>query len=164
MDFTKELELGHPDLDEQHRELNGLHALAAAAVRAGEAPAVRGSLGKLAELTRRHFAFEERLMAEAAYPDRESHAAGHAAFLKDLDLLEAHAAKAPCSPLVRLWLESRYASWWLLHLRSHDARLVSRLSASALLPGAGYFPRGGKPAGLAPRMTDRGRVGHHPGC
>ncbi len=75
-------------------------------------------------------------MAALPLDARKAHSSAHVAFLRDLDLLVAEAGRDACSQLVQLWLESRYASWWTLHVRSHDAGLATRLAAVAAAAAA----------------------------
>jgi hemerythrin len=140
---------GHDAVDAQHRELFRLHGDASQAARGGDAAAALAALHSLLQGTREHFAFEERLMTETAYPRRDEHAAIHADFVADLASLVAEAGRDACSGLVRLWLDSRYASWWRLHVRANDAALARHVTACAALAA----PPAGAPAepGTAPR-------------
>jgi hemerythrin-like metal-binding protein len=134
--WTEALATRNEALDAQHLELFGLHAKVCAASRAGEAGSVPEMLQKLRELTRRHFAFEEQHMAALPDATQQAHSSAHVAFMRDLDSLVAEAGRNACSQLVQLWLESRYASWWSLHVRSHDAGLAVHLAAAAAVAGA----------------------------
>ena len=66
-------------------------------------------------------------MRESGYARREAHAQAHGVFMHDLASLVAEASRDACSPLVRLWLESRYTTWWKLHARSSDVALADHL-------------------------------------
>jgi hemerythrin-like metal-binding protein len=129
--WTAMLATRNEALDAQHLELFGLHAKVCAASRSGEAKSTRDMLQELRELARRHFAFEEQHMATLPDAAQLAHASAHVAFMRDLDSLVAEAGRNACSQLVQLWLESRYASWWSLHVRSHDAGLAIHLAAAA---------------------------------
>jgi hemerythrin-like metal-binding protein len=138
--WSAALDTGHPALDEQHRELFRRHAEALDSARRGDAEAARAALAGLLDRTREHFAFEEKLMAEAGYPQRELHGQAHSQCMEDLVALVGEGARDPCSAGLRLWLESRYASWWRWHVRSNDAPLARHLLA------AGAPPREARPA------------------
>ncbi len=125
---------GHPALDEQHLGQFRLHAEALDGARRGDAPAVQAALIELLGCTGEHFAFEEKLMAEADYPQRELHAKAHAEFMADLVSLVSEGTRKPSATVVRLWLESRYASWWKWHVRATDAPMASHLMAVATRP------------------------------
>ena len=82
--------------------------------------------------------------------------------MRDLIALLAEIARNPCSPLVRLWLESRYESWWKLHARSNDAALARHLAAAAAAPGAQPEKVGTAPGLREPsRSLDEGTGGLH---
>lgn len=128
--WSATLETGHPALDEQHLELFRLHLEALDGVRGGDGRSPRTVLAELLDRTREHFAFEEKLMAEAAYPQRELHARTHSEFMADLVALVSEGTREPSATVVRLWLESRYASWWKWHVRSTDAPMAKHLRAA----------------------------------
>jgi hemerythrin len=129
--WSATLETGNPALDEQHRVLFSLHTEAIESARRGDGPAVRTVLAELLDRTREHFACEEKLMAEACYPQRELHGKAHREFMGDLVALVAEGTHDPSSKVLRLWLESRYASWWKWHLRTDDVALARHLTAPA---------------------------------
>ena len=135
-EWDRGLDTGHPAIDEQHRELLVAHADALERARGRDGQATRVAIAGILELTRRHFAFEELLMAESSYGQRVTHAKAHAAFLRDLLDLDALTARDACSPVVRMWLESRYLAWWKFHVRSNDAALAAHLAALAKIPTA----------------------------
>ena len=135
------LDTGHDAVDEQHRDLFRLHAEALTAARGGDGSATEELLHELMVRTAEHFAFEERMMAESSFPSREPHADAHRAFMGDVVALVAEASRDASSGLVRLWLESRYAAWWKLHLRTNDVALAKHLRAvAALAPAAAPAP------------------------
>ena len=133
-EWNQQMETRHSAIDEQHREMFSVYADALEGARGGDAPAAQAAVLKLLELTRRHFAFEEQLMSESSYSHREVHAKAHAVFMRDLLDLVAHVGRDASSPVVRLWLESRYVTWWKLHVRSNDAALANYLATLAVPP------------------------------
>jgi hemerythrin len=130
------LDTGHPSIDEQHRALVGLHGEAVAGARDGRGAAAQSALQDLLDLTQRHFSYEEQVMEEADYPSRGAHVDAHGEFLRDLVALVGEASRDACSPLVRLWLESRYASWWRHHLRSFDLPMAAHVIRAIPIPKA----------------------------
>lgn len=129
--WSATFETGNPALDEQHRELFRLHGEALDSARGGEGRPARTVLAELMERTREHFAFEEKLMAEACYPQGELHGKAHREFMDDLRALVAEGTHDASSVVLQLWLDSRYASWWKWHLRTHDVALARYLMAPA---------------------------------
>ena len=77
-------------------------------------------------------------MSETAYAGRERHAEAHRTFMRDVLALVAEAARDGTSGLVRLWLESRYASWWKLHVRTNDLALAAHVRS---IPAPAAAPR-----------------------
>lgn len=134
--WNHQLDTGHPAVDEQHQEIFHVYAHALESARRGEPQAALAAVVSLLDLTSRHFAFEERLMSESSYGQREVHAAAHAAFMRDLVERASFARRDASSPAVRLWLESRFVTWWKLHVRSNDAALVNHLASLAAPPPA----------------------------
>ena len=127
-DWNAAHDTGYDDIDAQHRDLFRAHTMACEASRAGDAPAVAAAIEALVEATREHFAFEEGLMATSHFPGREMHAEAHRLFMSDLGALAAQVRRNPGSPVVRLWLDSRLASWWKRHVTSNDAALAAHLA------------------------------------
>ena len=90
MPWTAELELGLPEIDDQHRQLvaltNALHdELSAASPRRS---AVGEILEGLVDYTRNHFIVEEVLFQQHDYPETPAHQAQHNRFTeKAMDLL-----------------------------------------------------------------------------
>jgi hemerythrin len=130
MELEPDVAQGRLEMDAQHQALERLHAEALEAVTAGEAADALVVLQALTREVRAHFAFEERLMVAAGYPERAAHRADHTRYASDLDAL-CRSAKDGAWPLVHLWLESRSRGWWRLHLATNDAALARWLDARA---------------------------------
>jgi hemerythrin-like metal-binding protein len=113
-------------MDDQHRGLLDLLDEALVAARAAS-PEMSWKVRALCDATREHFAFEERAMP-ATFAGRVDHVAAHRAFAADLSGLRA-AAEDGKAPLVAMWLESRFASWFRLHTAASDRALAAQLSA-----------------------------------
>ena len=134
--WSRALETGHPAMDEQHQQLHSVYQGLLENVRGGDGGEAWVQLQELVQLTKRHFAFEESRMEESSYAAREQHGESHRAFLRDLVQFVERAQRDACAPLVRLWLESRYVSWWKLHVRSSDAGLAAHLAVAEAVPPA----------------------------
>ncbi len=126
------LEVGDAAIDGQHRELfSRLGALVEAMSRAD-----RAEIGRLFDFlgsyVAAHFAAEERLMAEAAFPGLGVHRAAHERFVRDYQALRAlfdqHGPTAAVAIKTKTWL----TDWLRHHIGSVDqlmARHVLRRSA-----------------------------------
>lgn len=77
-----------------------------------------------------HFAHEERLMKEFAYPLRQRHEEAHALFLDDarhfVDELERHGVTGN----FRRWVAGRLFEWFRFHVLAHDLELGRFLLAA----------------------------------
>jgi hemerythrin len=132
LSWTSELETGHPEIDDQHREMV---RRAAAFIAACEAGGNVADLGRLLDcldayvLT--HFATEERLMRAASYPRRAAHRIEHDYFetaaLKLRMRLE-DGAEPELLSLSRDFL----VDWLTGHIARSDRDLVAFLRSAAL--------------------------------
>lgn len=67
-----------PSLDAEHKQIiESINELYTAMNGADQAAATRRALDKLVQYTRTHFAHEEKILLEAAYPDLLAHKALH---------------------------------------------------------------------------------------
>ncbi len=115
---------GVEEMDDQHRQLielgNRLYLLS----RTGSVTAdqVFTALEELTEHTRAHFASEEQLMDEVAFPAAAPHRAIHA---RMLGYLAETADLVAASPLtVAIKLEKFLGSWFVWHMQKDDAELA----------------------------------------
>ncbi len=123
-DWDADVAIGHPQIDDQHRQM---FALAEAAIDSLFSTAEQrprdAQLQALIDFAREHFAYEEALMQTLAYPEAESHTKYHASLLTELD---AYCAKVrlqsntnPAGLAAFLW------RWLVIHIHSADRELVA---------------------------------------
>ena len=122
--FDESLVTGVPELDRQHRELFvRLDALLEAVRRGSSRQEVSHTLGFLRQYVATHFADEEALMRQVAFPLEDGHVAEHAAFTRDLAALEAEHRRDGASPglivRVNVWL----TAWLRAHIYDADRRI-----------------------------------------
>ena len=129
IEWDPALALGHEQIDAQHRELfrrYGALVLAMEARRAGDLPVLFDFLG---EYARTHFAVEERVMAETAYPGATVHAAAHARFVREYgelrELWRANGATTGVAVKAKTWI----GDWLRTHISGVDQALTRYLSA-----------------------------------
>jgi len=118
------LELGHPAMDADHRELLELVSAMEGASLCGEGGHARVLLGEFLSACGAHFSREEALMTELAYADERAHREAHALFLDDLRRF-LKSGPLPDGPGFRLYLGSRLLGWFTQHIRAHDALLAA---------------------------------------
>ena len=118
------LALGHAEIDAQHQELFRRFGALVAAMEAGDL----GDVGALFEFLQgyaaKHFAAEERVMAQVRYPGATVHAAAHARFVRELaDLRALYEGSGASSGVVvkaRTWIDD----WLRAHIMGVDLGLA----------------------------------------
>lgn len=121
------LEVGHAEIDAEHRGLYELTERAAEAVARDDAGGVMDALGALSDRSQAHFQHEEALMAESAYGDLKVHRESHRAFMVDFGKLRSELAARGLSPLFRLWFGARFQDWLRFHIRGQDVQFYRHL-------------------------------------
>jgi hemerythrin len=124
------LVLGVPLIDAQHEELfRRLDALIEA-IRGGRSRAEVGrTLGFLGEYAARHFAAEEALMRDQAYPALADHAAEHERFGAEMRALQAEYGRdGPTASLI-IRVNTQLAGWLRSHVYRTDRALADFLHA-----------------------------------
>lgn len=117
-----EYELGHADLDAEHRHLVGLINQAIAAVELKEQSLLEPLLNQLFAYARGHFAHEERLMITAGYPDLHDHIREHHAFYEGVSDLYSRFLAGELELAVTLTAFLR--DWLLEHIQGIDRLYV----------------------------------------
>jgi hemerythrin len=124
MAWSPKLAVGVQSIDLQHQELfarvNAL--LDALASRKGEAE-VRKVVAFLGDYVVSHFAGEERLMQQHAYPDLAAHKKLHDAFVADFVALKADLEKQGPSASLAVQLNRKLGDWLLDHIGQTDRAL-----------------------------------------
>lgn len=126
--WTEELSVGVPRLDEHHRRLIELTNLLGTAIAAGDTETVTGAvLGELVRYVYYHFGEEERLMEAAGYADLAIHRQHHKAMAEHVRGLEERYDRDP-GAVMTADLHSFLADWLINHIRSEDLRYRAVLS------------------------------------
>jgi len=118
--WNASLDVGHAEMDMEHRGLYDLTARAADAVAVADPGGVADALGVLFERSETHFQHEEALMTASAFDGRPLHVEAHRAFMADFTKLRAELSARGLSPLFRLWFGSRFQDWLRFHIRGQD--------------------------------------------
>jgi hemerythrin-like metal-binding protein len=124
--WSQEVSLEIPALDEDHQRLLGRVNALIAAIASGTPAGVQSALCELRSETEAHFAREETLMLEAQYPRLKHHCAKHQRLLRALGTLRfaLDASERLRFPLVPVNYIRR---WFVAHVAVED-----RLAASYL--------------------------------
>ena len=120
-EWNSAIEIGHAEIDEQHKRLLLLGQAAVELLSAEHKPDAT-QLQALIDFAQEHFAFEEGLMRSAGYPDAEWHAKFHASLLAELS---AYCRKVQQGEIINaVGLISFLWNWLNLHIDSVDRELV----------------------------------------
>lgn len=129
--WTEEFSVGVESLDAQHRRLfDVVNELDEAIEKLRGQRAMTRVLRELVGYTQEHFAFEERLMAEAEYPDLADHQAKHRAIIQKIERFEyeLNVEKQRISREVRDFLQH----WLLTHIAEEDKAYVPALAGRSV--------------------------------
>jgi hemerythrin len=120
----EELELGIPELDDQHRgfyaKINELHD----AMKTYDLASAAATADYLTEYSTVHFATEERLMIESGYPGFSDHLARHEEFKKSLRAWRERLPINGPSASAVVDLSSWLTSWLRDHIRKVDLEMA----------------------------------------
>jgi hemerythrin len=127
--WDRSLETGDPDIDDQHRELFRRIDQLMAATRDRRA---RSEVGRLltflGDYVVSHFAAEERMMDQSAYPESGPHRAEHQRFVAEYArLFQDYRADGP-GPVFVIKFGNRVTAWLCEHICRTDRRLVDYLN------------------------------------
>lgn len=143
-----DLAVGHPEIDAQHRAILRLMDEVQRAVEADDAAATRSALSALWDETVGHFATEDALMEEYAYPERNAHRTAHHLFLEDVKTLVRELDSEGLTDEVATWASQRMPEWITFHVETNDAplsRYLARKTAARALSAAGEGSSAPKP-------------------
>jgi hemerythrin len=127
MEWDPTLAIGHTEIDGQHREIFRRYAVLVDAMASGEPVDLRALFDFLGDYAVEHFAAEERLMVETAYPGANVHAAAHARFVREyarlVELWRANGLTHGIAVKTRTWI----GDWLRTHLSGVDMSLARYL-------------------------------------
>jgi hemerythrin len=130
MQWDPTVEMGVPEIDEQHRDiLRRLDALIHAVRQGYSRDEVGRTLAFLREHVTTHFTAEEKLMRAVAFPALAEHQAEHDGFVRDLADLEAEHERHGASPSLVLRVSGHVTEWLREHLFGSDRKLAQFLRA-----------------------------------
>jgi len=122
--WDESLQVGHEEIDRQHRELFEVLDRLREAVQNQEPESVRlGMLAELIDCTQRHFVLEEGVMNQLAYADLPSHHAEHQRLMAQVRELQDKVAQGDL-PLSLSVFQFLYG-WLARHIEIRD-KLVGR--------------------------------------
>ena len=122
-EWTSDIELGHTEIDEQHKRLLLLgEDLVEPPIGSPAHKPSATQLQALIDFAQEHFAFEEGLMRSMGYPGADEHASAHTLLLADLSKYCFRVQRGlhtdPVGLTSFLW------HWIVMHIGSEDRDLV----------------------------------------
>jgi len=126
--WDRNLETGNDEIDGQHRELfHRIDKLLAASREKRSREEVAQTLTFLGDYVVQHFAAEERMMAEAGYPELETHRGEHARFVQEFGILYREFKAEGPTTLFIIRVGNRVTGWLREHIYRTDRSLVEYL-------------------------------------
>jgi hemerythrin len=128
--WDRNLETGNDEIDGQHRELfHRIDKLLAASRERRSREEVAQTLTFLGDYVVQHFAAEERMMAEAGYPELEPHRAEHARFVQEFGILYREFKAEGPTTLFVIRVGNRVTGWLREHIYRTDRSFVEYLKS-----------------------------------
>ncbi len=132
MEWTSDLEIGVPVIDEQHRLLvDRLNRVSAAMAECQGEEEVGRTLTFLSNYAREHFGDEEALMKREDYPGLERQRVEHASFLDTLAELERDFVEEGSTRPLAEAVDTFLVNWLTRHIQGLDAEFGRYLAARA---------------------------------
>ena len=125
--WSSDLELGHPQIDEQHKNLLLLgEAVIEPLLDTADPHSGLVQLQVLIDYAAEHFAFEEEVMRAIGYTELDQHAKFHASLLTELRSYHRKLEQGQRTNPARMI--GFLADWLMLHINSADRQLVGWLN------------------------------------
>lgn len=126
--FTPDLETGNTVIDTEHKELiQAINDLLTACSTGHGRSELEKTTKFLSDYTAKHFADEERLQQQSAYPDYTNHKRYHETFKKVVaDLMKKLDEQGPTVALVGE-VNSAIAGWLLNHIKKEDKKVAAHI-------------------------------------
>lgn len=113
--WTRGLELGVPELDRQHLQIDEYLAVLHQAFCEGVPPDLAAVLAGVRDVAGQHFQAELRRMDEIQYPEKERHVGEHRRFSEELAGFEARCREGTSTALAM-----EVANWLAAWIREHQ--------------------------------------------
>ncbi len=130
MTWDNSLELGVPELDEQHREIfNNFKRLSTACQEGHGEVVLLEVLAFLKDHVARHFPSEEALMEQHHYPDLPEHREQHAKYRAMVEEFCTQAEGNGNKHELAIEVDRQLIRWLILHIRGSDREMVEYIAA-----------------------------------
>ena len=121
INFTKDLELGVPKIDAQHRELiDKINKLSSMGAHSFSKEETKKTIEFLGQYVVNHFRDEEMLQVKCNYPKYTAHRALHQQFIQDFTKFSKNFDIVGPSPQFTLELNKVIITWVVKHIKNVD--------------------------------------------
>ncbi len=119
--LTKDMEVGVPKIDEQHKELvNRLNAVTTMGTTSASKEETQKTLNLLGDYIVKHFSDEEALQRQSGYPKYEWHKGQHQHYVDEFKKLKKEFDTNGASVKFSLDLNNSIITWIVKHIKSVD--------------------------------------------
>lgn len=128
--WSKDMETGHPLIDEQHKELIRIinELLSTCQTCKGE-DNIEKIMAFLDEYVEKHFSDEEKIQRQYKYPDYINHHNMHEAFKAECKMIKGMLHKEGPSVAVVSQVNTKL-SWLVNHIKQQDKKLVNYINST----------------------------------
>ncbi len=129
--WSEKYSLGIPSIDAQHQKLVGMINTLHEAMKAEKSEEVlAGILDGMAQYAQEHFTYEEGLLAQAQYPELESHKVIHDSFVKKALALAEQFKEG--NKVLTIETRNFLKDWLQGHILGEDKKYVAHLKAKGI--------------------------------
>jgi hemerythrin len=119
--ITKDMEVGIPQVDAQHRELvDRLNAVTTMGAKSVSKEETKKTLDLLGDYIVKHFGDEEKLQKQSGYPKYEWHKGQHQIYIAEFGKLKREYEANGVSAKFTLDLNNSIVSWIVRHIKTVD--------------------------------------------
>jgi hemerythrin len=119
--LTKDMEVGVPKIDAQHKELvDRLNAVTAMGTKSVSKEETQKTLDLLGEYIVKHFGDEEALQRQSGYPKYDFHRGQHQIYVAEFAKLKKEFAANGVSAKFTLDLNNSIINWIVMHIKTVD--------------------------------------------
>jgi len=131
IEFTPDLMMNVPSIDEQHMALvKRLNEIVTMGTAAGSKEEIEKNLLFLGNYAVKHFADEEKVQVQAGYPKYEQHRKLHQQFVEDYKKFVADYRENGCSTNFMIQLNRTVIRWIAQHIQEADLDIARHIKAN----------------------------------
>lgn len=131
--WSKDMEVGNPRLDAEHKELfEKINDFMAACSQGKGRSEILNTIKFLKNYTKTHLENEEELQRKSGYPDYQNHKRLHQKFVDEVDRLEKQFSQQGESVVIVGEINQQLGNWLLSHIKTEDVKLTAHLNSRGL--------------------------------